>query len=112
MGACIIQCQDIKLIEQKKIHSNFQDVSKVVDKSALADEKYSQALARQLELERRFSDLTRRINQVIPNYFFACCLLNLQWRFEYRTFEDWYSNGPVFKGKGWATAIQSQSFKN
>jgi hypothetical protein len=43
---------------------SFQDVSKVVDKSALADEKYRETLNRQQQIERKFAELSKRINQV------------------------------------------------
>ena len=43
----------------------FQDVSRGVDKSALADEKYIETKSRQHEIEQRFADLAKKINKVI-----------------------------------------------
>ena len=39
-------------------------MSKVVDKSALAEEKYRDAMSRQELLERKFAQLSKKISQV------------------------------------------------
>ena len=44
--------------------TNVQDMAKVVDKAALADEKVLDLNHRQIELEKRFHDLSRRLNKL------------------------------------------------
>jgi hypothetical protein len=47
-----------------------QEVSKVVDKSALAVEKHHQTMVRQQQLERRFTDLAKKISQVLFKFIY------------------------------------------